>query len=235
MKKFDKPTRDFLLTYLQEMISEERWAKFHNILDHRTRYITVVLEDIYQPHNASAVIRTCELLGIQDLHIIENNNPYEINPDIVVGSNKWINIFRYNSGKHNTLSCFTKLRKKGYRIVATSPHKDDCTLEELPLDKETALVFGNEGFGLSDTALENADAFVKIPSCGFTESYNLSVSAAICLYHLTGKLEKSTTDWQLSAEEREVLLLDYCLKTVKNPTIILRNLLATKEEGRKER
>lgn len=232
MKQYDKPTRDFLLSYLSEMISDERWARFHEILDHRTRYITVVLEDIYQPHNASAVIRTCDLLGIQDLHIIENDNPYEINPDIVVGSNKWINIFRHNSKNHNTLSSFKKLHKKGYRIVATSPHKDDCTLEELPLDQKTALVFGNEGNGLSEVALENADAFVKIPSCGFTESYNLSVSAAICLYHLTGKLDKSTIDWQLNAEEREMLLLDYCLKTVKNPHIILRNLLAKKEESR---
>ncbi len=229
MISYDSSTRKYLLKHLKEMMFNDRWARFHQVLDQRTKHITVVLEDIFQPHNASAVIRTCELKGIQDLHIIENRNPYNVNPDIVVGSNKWIDLTRYNKHEHNTFSCFQSLKKAGYQVVATSPHKDDCLIHELPLDQKTALVFGNEGDGLSDVALENADAFVRIPSCGFTESYNLSVSVAICLYELTARLKKEVGNWQLTPEEKEVLLLKYALNTVRNPQIITKNLLQKKE------
>ena len=215
---------EYILGHLQQMISEDRWQKFRYILSQRTHYITVVLEDIFQPHNASAVIRTCELMGIRDLHVIENRNTYEVNRDIVVGSDKWINIHKYNRHNQNTLQCFKQLRSKGYRIVATSPHKNEVLITELPLNQKTAIVLGNEGDGLSETALQNADAFVKIPMYGFTESYNISVSAAICLYELTGKMRKEVPGWQLTADEKNTLLLDYALKTIKNPRTFMRRM-----------
>ena len=139
----------------------------------RTRYLTVVLEDIFQSQNASAVLRTCDCFGIQDVHIIENRNPYEINPDVELGSAKWLNMNRYNKSGHNTLEAFTELRKKGYKIIATSPHKNDLMIQDLPIEHKIALVFGSEREGLSDIALQNADAFVKIPMYGFTESFNI--------------------------------------------------------------
>ncbi|MBW6479520.1 MAG: RNA methyltransferase [Bacteroidales bacterium] len=222
--KFEKRDRDFILAHLQQMISEDRWQKFHDIISQRTRYITVILEDIFQPHNASAVIRTCELMGIQDLHIIENRNPYLVNRDIVVGSDKWINIHKHNRHDQNTLSCFRQLKNKGFRIVATTPHKSDVLITELPVDQKIALVLGNEGHGLSETALKNADTFVKIPMYGFTESFNISVSAAICLYELTARLRNETSGWQLSSEEKDLLLLDYALKTIKNPRTFMRRM-----------
>lgn len=225
MTRYPQETLRFLLDHLQGMITEERWNKFHDVIDNRTNYLAVVLEDIFQPHNASAVIRTCELTGVQNLHIIENTNIYEINPDIVVGSNKWINIHRHNNQDYNTLTCFKKLRKKGYRIVATSPHENDCLLEDLPLNQKTALVFGNEGAGLSKEAMENADAFVKIPIYGFTESYNISVSVALCVYHLIGRLKDSSIGWQLTKDEKEQLLFDYAMKTVRQPQKVLKTLL----------
>jgi tRNA (guanosine-2'-O-)-methyltransferase len=225
MTRYPQETRRYLLDDLQDMITEDRWNKFHDVINNRTNYLAVVLEDIFQPHNASAVIRTCELTGVQNLHIIENANTYEINPDIVVGSNKWINIYRYNNENYNTLNCFKKLRKKGYRIVATSPHENDCLLEDLPLNQKTALVFGNEGAGLSEEAMKNADAFVKIPIYGFTESYNISVSVALCLYHLVGRLKTSSVSWQLSADEKEQLLFEYAIKTVRQPQKVLKTLL----------
>lgn len=215
--------RQYLLTHLQEMISPERWEKFHQVLDMRTRYITVVLEDIFQPHNASAVVRTCELTGLLDLHVIENRNEYNVNPDIVVGSHKWINIHRHNAESHNTLSCYQKLKDASYRIVATSPHKNDVLISELSLHEKTALVFGNEGFGLSETAMQHADAFVRIPSWGFTESYNISVAAAICLYELIPKMHQQVTGWKLDAQEKEILLIDHILKTIKMPGVVLDN------------
>jgi tRNA (guanosine-2'-O-)-methyltransferase len=222
--KFDKFEREYILGHLQKMISEERWEKFQQILSQRTHYITVVLEDIFQPHNASAVIRTCELMGIRDLHIIENRNPYEVNRDIVVGSDKWISLHKYNRHDHNTLQCFKSLKNNGYRIVATTPYHSDVLITELPLDQKTALVLGNEGDGLSDTALQHADAFVKIPMYGFTESYNISVSAAICLYELTRRMRKEVPNWQLTNEETEILLIDYALKSIKNPRTFMHRM-----------
>jgi len=229
MTRFDTDTTNYLITCIREIITEERWAKFQEVLSYRTNHIAVVLEDIYQPHNASAVIRTCELLGINHLHIIENQNLYEINPDIVVGSDKWIKIHKHNTSQNNTLNCFRKLRNKGYRIVATSPHKNDCLIEEIPLDQKTALVFGNEGLGLSETALGHADAYVKIPSFGFTESYNISVAVALSLYQLTSRLRQNHTHWQLIHDEKQQLLLEYALKSVRQPQILVKRLLMNRQ------
>jgi tRNA (guanosine-2'-O-)-methyltransferase len=226
MNPIDDPQiRHYLISHFKEIILPDRWNKFLEVIDSRTRHLTVVLEDIFQTHNASAVIRTCELTGIQDLHIIENANQYNINPDIVVGSDKWINMYKYNSQKHNTLQCYRQLREQGYKILATSPHKDGFLLEDLPLDQKSALVFGNEGAGLSVIALENADGFVRIPAWGFTESYNISVSVALCSYNLLSRLRSENFPWQLSEEEKEKLLIDYVLKSVRNPEKILKQLL----------
>jgi tRNA (guanosine-2'-O-)-methyltransferase len=223
--KFDPRTEQALLKQLREMILPERWKRFEKVLSSRTRHLTVVLEDIFQTHNASAVIRNCELMGIQDLHVIENENTYQINPDIVVGANKWIHILKHNEENNNTRTCFNFLRKEGYRIVATSPHQNDQFINELEMDQKTALVFGNEGRGLTDYALQNADAYVKIPMWGFTESYNLSVSVALTLYELLGRLRNSNIPWQLSAAQKQTLLLEYALKTIKNPDTFLKRML----------
>ena len=182
-----KQLRDFLFGF----ISENKKSLFETIIKNRTRHITVVLEDIYQPHNASAVLRSADLFGVQDIHIIENRNQYEVNPDVALGSSKWLTLNKYNNQEQNTVACFENLRKNGYRIVATTPHKEDVMLDELPLNQKTAVVFGTELEGLSDIALENADAFVKIPMYGFTESFNISVSAALTLFNLTERLRKS--------------------------------------------
>jgi tRNA (guanosine-2'-O-)-methyltransferase len=208
------------LEFLKQFLTEERWEKFNEVIAWRTRFITIVLEDIYQSQNASAVLRTCDLTGIQDLHVIENVNPYDINPDVTLGSNKWINLFRYNKQQDNTLETFDILRNRGYKIVATSPHKSQHLLETLPLDKPIALVLGNELTGLSDTALNQADAFVRIPMHGFTESFNISVSAALLLYNLTNRLRQSNADWQLSPEEKTDIMIEWCMRTLPKSELI---------------
>src|SRR5512133_3921697 len=143
-----------LIDHLSQFVSERRLALFESVLDMRTRYMTVVLEDIYQPHNASAVLRSSECFGLQDVHIIENNNPYRINPDVALGSYKWLNIFRYNTNDENTLSAISNLKCQGYRIVATSPHKKSCNLDDFDISKgKFALLFGTELKGLSQVAL----------------------------------------------------------------------------------
>ena len=203
--------RDFLREYVQE----DRVELFNRILDERTRYVTVVLEDIYQAQNASAVIRSCDCFGIQDAHIIENENEYQINPLVVHGASNWIEFIKYNQKKNNTLDCINKLKAQGYRIVATSPHANETDLPNLDITKgKIALVFGSEGPGISDIVKENADEFVKIPMYGFTESFNISVSAAICLSSISNELRKSDVNYHLSQEERDVLITKWMRQTV---------------------
>ena len=197
-----------MLEFLSQFITDERRKRFDEILNFRTRHITVVLEDIFQPHNASAVLRSCELRGIQDVHIVENTNRYDVNPDVVLGSTKWLNMYYYEESEFNTHVAYHLLREKGYKIVATCPHRNDFTPDTLPLDQPVALVFGTEKLGLSDYAVEQADMHVRIPMYGFTESYNISVSAALLMYELTNRLHASTDiDWHLSEAERNALRL----------------------------
>ena len=209
-----------LVEHLSNFISDSRRKKFDEVIASRTKYITVVLEDIYQPHNASAVLRSCDCFGIQDVHIIENKNKYEINPDVELGSSKWLTLNKYNSSDDNTLSCIKQLKEKGYKIIATTPHKNDCRIEELPIDQKKALVFGTELHGVSKTVMDHADGFVKIPMFGFTESFNISVSAAICLHTIVTKLHQSTVQWQLSQEEQTEIILSWLRSSIKKVELI---------------
>ncbi len=213
---------EILIEYLSQFVSERRVQLFDAVLDQRTRYITLVLEDIYQAHNASAVLRSCECFGIQDVHLIENVNEYRISPEVALGSNKWLSIFRHNQQKNNTRFALQSLKDNGYRIVATSPHKNDSNLEDFDLQKgKTALVFGSELTGLSDEALEIADEFVKIPMAGFTESLNISVTAAICIHYLTGKLKKDPSIlWEIPTDEKQEIKLSWLRNSIKNSDII---------------
>ena len=194
-----------LIKYLSTFITENRLQKFDALIQHRTRHISVVLEDIYQPHNAAAVLRSCDCFGIQDVHVIENQNKFEPNPDVELGSLKWLTLAKYDSTEKSIAS----LKKNGYKIVVTSPHKNDCSIEELDITNKTALFFGTEMRGATPVAFEQADAFVKIPMVGFTESLNISVSAAVTLYTLVSRLKKSNVKWQLSEKELEEIKLQW--------------------------
>ena len=175
---------------LSECVTKNRLALFGKVLAERTRYVTVLLEDIYQSQNASAVLRTCDCVGIQDVHIVEQINAYEINPDVALGANQWLSLHYYREEKDNMASAVSALKDQGYRIVATSPHSAGATPETFDLERGKAvLMFGTELNGLTDRALELADEYIQIPMVGFTESYNISVSAAITLYGLRKRLE----------------------------------------------
>jgi tRNA (guanosine-2'-O-)-methyltransferase len=214
-----------LYSFLCSYISENKVNKFEENILERTRHLTVVLEDIFQPHNASAVLRTCDCFGIQDVHIIENNNKYEVNPDVALGSSKWLSLFTYSAAGNNTADCLRHLKDSGYRIIATTPHKEDYTPEALPLDQKTALVFGTEMEGLTSQALEMADGFVRIPMYGFTESLNISVSAALLVRSLAERLRNSPVSWQLSLEESLDIRIGWAKKVVKKADILEKEFL----------
>jgi tRNA (guanosine-2'-O-)-methyltransferase len=206
-----------LIEYLSGFVTGRRNELFHRVLENRTRYLTVVLEDIYQSQNASAVLRTCECFGIQDVHIIENRNAYTLNPDVVMGADKWLNMHRYSQSDSNSAEARHSLRKRGYRLVATSLSRESTLLDEFDLRKgKTAIFFGTELTGLTETVLDSADEHLGIPILGFTESFNISVSAAIILHHLCYKLRHSDIDWKLDPEEREEILLAWLQKSIRH-------------------
>lgn len=212
----DLTTRIKVTEYLKEFVTQERLDRIDEVLSYRTRHITVVLEDLYQPHNASAVLRSCDGFGIQDVHIIENRNLFDASKGVTIGADKWLTLSRYSeTGKNSTKSCFDELRQKGYKIIATTPHEEDSDLNDLEISSKTALVFGAELEGLSKEALDEADGYVKIPMYGFSESFNISVSAAVSLYDLTSRMRNEVTGWQLSQEEVEELLHDWVKKSIK--------------------
>jgi len=222
---YDMPTKLKLLDHLMSFISEERKKRFSDIIQYRTRHICVVLEDIYQSHNASAVLRSCDLTGVQDIHIIENRNEYDVNPEVALGSSKWLNLIKYNNNDNNTIEAFAKLRTEGYKIVATTPHKNSMNLDSLPLDDKVAVVFGTELTGLSDLAIDSADEYLSIPMYGFTESYNISVSAALTLYTLTQRLRKSEINWKLNDNELTDILLDWARNSISKHEVVEKHFL----------
>lgn len=202
------------LEFLMQFISDNRKDLFYEIAALRTRYITVVLEDLYQRHNASAIMRTCEGFGIQDIHVIENRNKWQSSRDVERGSSKWITIHKYNSRPNNTIACLQALQEKGYKLVATTPHAEN-TIEELPIDEPIALIFGNELNGVSNEVMTRTDYNIKIPMYGFTESFNISVAAAMCLHSLRERLNESDIEWQLSEGEKTEVMLKWCKNTIE--------------------
>ncbi len=204
------------LNYLEDFVSEKRKATFHRVLEDRTRHFTVVLEDIYQPHNSSAVIRSCDIFGVQDVHVIQNKYSSKVSRHVAKGSQKWLDIKKYNKSATNTQDCLDALRNDGYQIIATTPHNDSCVLHEFDITKKSAFVFGVEKEGVSEYTMNQADGFLKIPMVGFTESLNISVAAAIILQDITTKLRASNIEWQLTTKEKEVLYFDWVQKSIKS-------------------
>jgi tRNA (guanosine-2'-O-)-methyltransferase len=212
-----------LLAAFYEMIPEPKKIMFERIAADRTRHLTVVLENIYQEHNASAVMRSCESLGIQELHVVENKNEYKAQRDIARGAGRWVEMYNYSDGQP-LLECLNGLKARGFRIAALTPDADSHSIYDLPLDEPVALVFGTEWEGISNTAREMADYTVNIPMVGFTESFNVSVSVALTLQALRHRLENSNLDWKLNDAEQTAIKLDWCESIMRNGTSVREEL-----------
>ncbi|MFC6096148.1 TrmH family RNA methyltransferase [Flavobacterium qiangtangense] len=200
------------LAYLEEFITENRKSKFLKVLEKRTNHFTVAVEDVFQLHNTSAVMRSCEVFGIQNLHVIEEKFGKSIDKEIAMGAQKWVDVNRYDSN----ISCVKTLKEKGYQIIATTPHENDCLLDDFDITKPSAIFFGTERDGLSEEVMNEADGFMKIPMAGFTESLNISVSAAIIIQNIMSRLHKSDLDWHLSEEEMITLRLAWTKNSIKD-------------------
>ena len=216
-----------LLTYLEGYVTEKRKEIFKKVLEDRTRHFTVVLEDIYQQHNSSAVIRSCDIFGVQDIHVIENKYHSRVSKHVARGAQKWLSFYKYSKDTDNTKECISHLRQQGYQIIATTPHNDSCMLHDFDITKKSAFVFGAEKEGVSDFIKDKADGYLKIPMVGFTESLNISVAVAIILQNLTSELRRNTVNWQLTSKEKEALYAEWIEKSIKNVTKIKEHFLQT--------
>lgn len=219
-----------LAQHLSQFVSDHKKDFMDRVLNERTRHVTIVLEDIYQSQNASAALRTCECLGVQDVHIIENTAKYELNIRVLKGSDKWLNLGRYrNKSINNTETCFRNLRENGYKVFVADPAEGGVAINDLDVSSRVALLFGNELRGASDYALEHADGKIRIPMVGFTESLNISVSVAICLSTVLKKIRELDQSVLLSQEEKEQLRLNWLRKMVKRSDLLEREFLRTIE------
>lgn len=204
---------------MEPFVSEHKQKRVEQVLSSRTRHITLAFEDIDKPHNISAVLRTAECMGIQDLHFIKNKNDYSINPTITQGAAKWVTMHHHkDSNENNVDKCYDHLRARGYKIYATSLQETSMSVHELDVSQKTAIVFGTEGKGISTEAGKKADGYVHIPMQGFTESFNLSVSAAICLTVLK---QKKALLPSLSEDERLELKAAWYRKIVREADKII--------------
>ena len=206
---------------LSGFLTQARKQRFAEVLAKRTQWVTAVTEDLFDPHNISAVLRSCDGFGIQSAHIIEVNNPYRLSPGVSKGAAKWLDIERHT----DTVHALRDLKSRGYAICCTTPHTDDTTPEALPLDRPVALVFGSEGPGITDAARSEADHFVRIPMFGFTESFNISVAAALTLQTVTRRVrEREDLDWRIPESDHPRILGDWAARTVKDAPRLLQRL-----------
>lgn len=215
----NKNIKKELLHYFAQFVTKNRQEKIKRILPLRTRRVGIVLEDIYQSSNTSAILRTADGLGVQDVHCIEGRNPFDVNAGISLGAAKWLTVDRYrteeNQTNNATKECIDSLKQDGYKIVATSPHATQ-SISDLPIEDKTMFLLGVEDEGLTEQAIDLADEVVQIPMYGFVESFNVSVSAALCLYDFTTRLRNSDVSWQLSEEEMLDLEIDWMRNSVEN-------------------
>ena len=210
-----------------ELFSDNKRALFDRLAPLRTRHISVVLEDVYQSHNAAAVLRSCDCFGVQDVHVVEANNPFNLAGDVAVGSSKWVDYYKHASIQE----AYRYLHGHGYRIVATLPHENDQMIGDLDISQPVALVFGTELTGLTQEAVDGADAYVKVPMYGFTESFNISVCAALSLFSLTERMRRDlpADSYQLPADDLLDLKLHWAMQAIRDGEKVMKTLLETQK------
>ncbi len=229
MEAFNAMSPAQRIDMLLPFVNDDRVQTLRRILSGRTRRITVALENIYHSQNASAVVRSCECFGLQDLTVIENTNTFLASNGVARGALKWITYHRFNRTAFNTPEAYNFLRNKGYTILAASPHPDnEVSLYDIDVRRgPIAVVFGAEKVGLSQWALENADMHLKIPMYGLTESLNISASAAIVVSHLRRQIDTLLSPEQvmLASDEQQEIFSHWLLASVRDANSVLTRLI----------
>ncbi len=219
----DLAYKNALTEYLEGFVSERRKGRLHEVLNQRTAHLAVVLEDVYQSHNFSAVLRSADIFGVQHINFIENRNKLKISEDVSMGSTQWLSLNRYQHHENNTKQCLTDIKAKGYKIVATSLHKNSITLQELDIKQPIALVFGTELTGISQDVEEMADEFIKLPMYGFTESFNISVCAALCMHDLSTRIRNEIPNHFLKDEEKADIYIEWLKASIRKHDLVIKD------------
>ena len=220
-----------LVQYLKEFVVDERRELFEEKIQQRTKHITVVLENIFQGRNISASIRSADCFGVQDVHVIENDNIFNDDSEVSMGADKWVTTTIYNQEEDNTTKAIKKLKEEGYQVIAATPHNTDCDLYDIEIsEQKIALIFGAEVRGCSDQTLKLADKRMRIPMYGFTESFNISVSVSLSLQHLTYKMRNSAVNWKMSQDQQDETLLQWLRNSIKSSTQIEEKFLKLQSE-----
>jgi tRNA (guanosine-2'-O-)-methyltransferase len=190
---------------LQIKMTEERRKKLESVLEKRQNDLTVILENVFDPHNISAVMRTCDAVGVQEIYVLNTRIPFHKNWGFHSSrsASKWISVFQFDEINN----CFGQVRKKYSRILTTHLSNDAVGLYDVDLTQKIALVFGNEQYGISEEALCLADGKIKIPQVGMIHSLNISVACAVALYEAYRQKEKAGhyQEQKLSADEYAIL------------------------------
>jgi len=203
--------------YLCQFITEQRRNLIESRANERTNRLTLVLQDIFHPHNVNAVLRTSDCLGLRDIHVIEGKYAFKTSQNISKGASKWVNVYRHP----DEAACLHTLHKAGYVVFAASPHHEAATPVNVDLSKPIALIFGSEKLGLSSYVLKHADGIITLPMVGFTESLNVSVAAALCAYEITRRLRNEGHSWQLTESESDELKLEWAMRSARSAEALL--------------
>jgi tRNA (guanosine-2'-O-)-methyltransferase len=222
-----------MIDFLKAVVTPERAARLEKVVAQRTRHVTVALENIHKPHNASAILRSCDSFGVQDLHIIDTYRQYAISNTTTSGAHQWVtqHFYHHSNNRQNVANCFASLRESGYRVMAMTLREDAVPVHELPVEDRVALLFGTELFGLTEEAHALADGWVQVPMLGFTDSLNVSVAAAIAMQNLSSRARSAGIAWQLDVVERNALLIQWLLNSIEQPEAIVARFFGQEEEG----
>ncbi len=210
------------IAFLEQHISAHRLQKIKNVLAQRTRHLTVVLENLYHPENGNAVMRSVECFGLQEMYVVQEKYDWKYSLKIARGAAKWTDVHAYSSENGGAAACYQQLRERGYQLVATDPQPGSFTAQNLDISKPVALIFGTESTGVAPETLAMADARIHIPMVGFTESFNISVSAGILLAQLRQRLEAEVPHWQLTEADQVAIYADWLAKSVRHADALLR-------------
>ena len=201
---------------LRSLLGQERLARLEEVLAQRTRHLAVVLENLYDAHNLSAVLRTADAFGVQEVHVVDAEGDFAISRKISLGAHKWLDIV-VHSGETASEDCVTALRDRGFRMMAATLAPGAVALGDLDLSGRVAFVFGNEHEGLTEAMARACDSAYVIPMRGFVQSFNVSVSAAITLQHA-----RSARAWPgLEEADAASVLEDWMGKSIKQSARIL--------------
>lgn len=208
--------------YLKKFLTNERLEKIEEKSHESSDFVLPIMEDVYQFRNAAAIVRSAEACAFHKIMALESKNIFEPNLQVTKGADTWVQVDK----KPHHLQTLENVKSKGYRLVAVSPEKNATPLPDFKITQPVALVFGTEWQGVTDDFLDYCDETLVIPMYGFTQSFNVSVAAALCMYDLKQKLIHSGIDYKLNEEKRLQLMIRWAVNSIRSGEEIHKDYLS---------